>query len=165
VNLDSESPGTHGLIVLPDGSGSLQISLQFHLLYDWRFNANQFALAPSPLRLTARDFFQLNTCGHSPYVTSFLTRGWVCRLQLLLALASAVILGSESRGTQAHILLSLIRDPPPTWRARSPYLYPQEQGGPVILPGTGFLFLAFYDSQSYGGGIRTRFQTGINQLQ
>jgi hypothetical protein len=41
------------------------------LLYDWRFTANQFVLASSPLRLTARFFFsQLNTCGHSPYVTS-----------------------------------------------------------------------------------------------
>jgi hypothetical protein len=30
----------------------------------------------------------LNPCGYSPYVLSSLTRGWVCRLQLLLALAS-----------------------------------------------------------------------------
>jgi hypothetical protein len=35
-----------------------------------------------------------------------LTRGWVWRLQVLLALASAAILGSESRGTRDHILLS-----------------------------------------------------------
>jgi hypothetical protein len=34
-----------------------------------------------------------------------LTRAWVCRSQLLLILASAVILGSESRGTRDHILL------------------------------------------------------------
>jgi hypothetical protein len=27
------------------------------LLYDWRFTANQFVLASSPLRPTARDFF------------------------------------------------------------------------------------------------------------
>jgi hypothetical protein len=40
------------------------------------------------------------------------TRGRVCRLQLLLALASAVILRSESRGTRDHILLSQIRDFP-----------------------------------------------------
>jgi hypothetical protein len=39
-----------------------------------------------------------------------LTRGRVCRLQLLLAVASAVILGSESRGTRDHIILSQIRD-------------------------------------------------------
>jgi hypothetical protein len=36
----------------------------------------------------------------------------VCRLQLLLALTSAVILGSESHGTRGHILLSQIRDFP-----------------------------------------------------
>jgi hypothetical protein len=39
-----------------------------------------------------------------------LTRGWVCRLKLFLVLASAVIFGSESRGTRAHILLSQIQD-------------------------------------------------------
>jgi hypothetical protein len=41
-----------------------------------------------------------------------LTKERVCRLQLLLVLASAVILGSESRGTCDHILLSQIRDSP-----------------------------------------------------
>jgi hypothetical protein len=41
-----------------------------------------------------------------------LTRGRVCRLQLLLALASADILESESRGARDHILLSEIRDFP-----------------------------------------------------
>jgi hypothetical protein len=45
------------------------------LLYVWRFTANQFILAPHPLRLTTRIFSQLNTCGHSPYITSSLTRG------------------------------------------------------------------------------------------
>jgi hypothetical protein len=37
---------------------------------------------------------------------------WVCHLQLLLALASAFILGSKSHGTRDHILLSQIRDFP-----------------------------------------------------
>jgi hypothetical protein len=41
-----------------------------------------------------------------------LTRGRVCNLQLLLALASAVILGSVSGGTRDHILVSQIRDFP-----------------------------------------------------
>jgi hypothetical protein len=41
-----------------------------------------------------------------------LTRRRVCRLQLLLGLASTVIFGSESRGTRDHILLSDIRDFP-----------------------------------------------------
>jgi hypothetical protein len=39
-----------------------------------------------------------------------LTRGRVCCLQLLLALASAVIFGSESSRTRGHIFLSQIRD-------------------------------------------------------
>jgi hypothetical protein len=41
-----------------------------------------------------------------------LTRGRVCRLQLLLALASAVIFRSESLRTRGHIWLSQIRDFP-----------------------------------------------------
>jgi hypothetical protein len=41
-----------------------------------------------------------------------LTRGRVCRLQLLVALVSAAIFGSEPRRTRGHILLSQIRDFP-----------------------------------------------------
>jgi hypothetical protein len=44
------------------------------------------------------------------YVTYFLMRGCICRLELLLVLPSALILMSESRGTHDHILLSQIRD-------------------------------------------------------
>jgi hypothetical protein len=39
-------------------------------------------------------------------------REQVCHLQLLLVLASAVILGSESLGIRENILLSQIRDSP-----------------------------------------------------
>jgi hypothetical protein len=56
--------------------------------------------------------FQLNICGYSPYVPLSQTRGLVCRLQLLMTLASAVILRSESHGTYDHILLSQIEDSP-----------------------------------------------------
>jgi hypothetical protein len=83
------------------------------LLYDWRFNANQFVSARSPLRLTTSNFiFQLNICGYSPYATSSLMRAWVCRLQLLVVLASAFIHRSNSWGTHGHILLSQFRDSP-----------------------------------------------------
>jgi hypothetical protein len=64
-----------------------------------------------------------------------LTRGQVCRLQLLLVLSSALILGSESRGNHEQILLSQIRDPPLPGGPS-----PQEQSGPVIPPGTGLPF-------------------------
>jgi hypothetical protein len=87
------------------------LKLWSELFSDWRVTANHFVLATSSLRLTTSNFiFQLNTCGYSPYVTSSLTREWVCSLQLLLALASAVILRSESLGTHDDILLSQIRE-------------------------------------------------------
>jgi hypothetical protein len=65
------------------------------------------------LRLTSNNFiFKLNTCGYSPYVTSSLTTGCICRLQLLPVLARAVIHRFESCGTHDKILLSHIRDSP-----------------------------------------------------
>jgi hypothetical protein len=52
--------------------------------------------------------WQLQLCW---FGTPSLTRR-VCRLQLLLAFASAVIFGFESRRTRGHVLLSQIRDFP-----------------------------------------------------
>jgi hypothetical protein len=70
-------------------SGGIRPRLQSQsskLLYDWRFTANQFVLASSPLRLTTRDVFsQRNPCDISPYITSSLTRRWVCLLWICLA--------------------------------------------------------------------------------
>jgi hypothetical protein len=109
------------------------------LLYDWRFIANLFVLATSPLRLTTSDFiFQLNTRKRSPYVTSSLTRGWVCRLQLLLILASAVILRSESR--YDHILLSQIRDSPNLEGQVPVFISPRNRVNPLYPPALGSLF-------------------------
>jgi hypothetical protein len=47
---------------------------------------------------------------------------------------------------------------PPTWRARSPYLFPSGTGWPKAL---GSLFVASKDSQGYGGGILNRLHTGL----
>jgi hypothetical protein len=85
-------------------------------------------------------FLKLNICNYSPYVTSSLTRGRVCRYQLLLVLASRVILRTEVHGTHYLILLSQIRDSPkPGWLGLRVYI-PQERGGPVIPSDTGFPF-------------------------
>jgi hypothetical protein len=79
-------------------------------------------------------FFQLYTWFYKPYVTSSLTRGCICHLQLLLALASAVILKFEARGTHDYILLSKVWDFSNlegqvlvfiSLRKRVPQLYPQ----------------------------------------
>jgi hypothetical protein len=43
-------------------------------------------LGVKALETHVQNFFsQLNTCSHSPYITSSVTRGYVCHLQLLLA--------------------------------------------------------------------------------
>jgi hypothetical protein len=92
-------------------------------------------------------------------------RGSVCNLlvQLFLVLARAVTLGSKSRRIHDHILLSHLRLPQPGGPGPRIYI-PQEQGGPVIPPGTGFPFVASYDSQGFGGGILTRLHTGIQNF-
>jgi hypothetical protein len=103
-----------------------------------------FRLGDKPLETHGQYFFQLNNCGHCPYVKSSLTRGWVYHLY-----ASAVILRSESRGTHDHILLSQFGDSPnlegqvPVFishRNRVAQLYPQAPGSH---------FFASYDSQGY----------------
>jgi hypothetical protein len=85
---------------------------------------------PWPIFLLLDIFFgQLQICY---FVAPSLTRGRVCNLVLLQCLASAG-LWSESHGTQDYVIIQFLRLLP-TWRARSPYLYPKKQGGPVIPP-------------------------------
>jgi hypothetical protein len=58
-----------------DPTSTRDSELSSELISDWRFTANQFVLMISPLSLsTSNLFFQLNTCGCSPYVTSSLMR-------------------------------------------------------------------------------------------
>jgi hypothetical protein len=96
----------------------------------------KFVLAISPLRLATSNFIlQLNTCGYSPYVTSSLTRGWICRLQLLLVITSAVM--SESGGTHNHILLSHMETPAGTgWPSCSPRHWVPFSSSPTTLTAT-----------------------------
>jgi hypothetical protein len=105
--------------------------------------------------------FQLNTCGYSPYVTSSLMIGWVCRLQLLLVLASAVILELKSRGTHGHILLSDLRLPNLEGQVLV-FISPRNRVAQLYPRALGSLFLASYDSQGYVGSIRTRLHTGLH---
>jgi hypothetical protein len=67
-----------------------------NLLYDWQFTANQFVLASNPWD-SRPEFFQLNLCGNSPYVTSSLTRRWVC-------LSSSVRIALTARYWQFFLL-------------------------------------------------------------
>jgi hypothetical protein len=149
------------LYLLKGTTAYRSLTFQSELLYDRRFTANQFVLATSPVRLTTSNcIFQLNTCGYNPYVTSSLTRGWVCRLQLLLILASAVILGYEFRGTHYHILLSEIWDFRNLEGQLPALISPRNRMAQLYPQALGSLSVASYDTQGHGG-IRTRLQAGL----
>jgi hypothetical protein len=116
----------------------------------------------SPLRTTTRIFIlQLNICGYSPYVTSTLTRGWVCHLQLLQVLSSADILRSESRRIHDHILLSQIGDFPNLEDQDPVFIYPRSRVARLYPLALGSIFVTSYDSNGYGGGIRPRPHTDL----
>jgi hypothetical protein len=105
------------------------------------------------LGLRTRFLLLLDSCvfvevGHSDERTGL-------SLQLLLALASAAILGFEARGTRDHILLSQIRDFPNMEGLVPVFIPPRNRVAQLYSQALGSLFVAFYDSQSYGGGIRT----------
>jgi hypothetical protein len=82
----------------------------------------------------------------------FLTTGRVCHLQFLLAFASAVILGSEFRGTHDHILLSQIWDSPNLEGLVPVFITPTKR--------VSQLYLRLLRLTGYGGGIRTRLHGG-----
>jgi hypothetical protein len=72
---------------------------------------------------------------------------------------------SQIRGTRDHILLSEIRDSPIlevqvavfiSHRDRMSRLYPQALGP---------LFVASYNSQGYGGGMRSGLHTGFSTIR
>jgi hypothetical protein len=80
------------------------------------------------------------------------------------ALSSPVILGSWSHGTFGHILLSLVRDFPNLEGQVPVFISPQETRWPSYTPrpqALGFLFVASYDSQGYGGGTRPLVHAGF----
>jgi hypothetical protein len=92
---------------------------------------------------------QLRVC---LYGALSLTRGWVCCLLLLLALASAVIFGCEFRETRDHILLSQIRDFPfrrllRLAEVRWGYSTPPPHGIPV------YCRVLYYDRRSVGQSV------------
>jgi hypothetical protein len=78
-----------------------------------------------------------------------LTRERVSRLQLLPVLASAVILGSESRGTRDHILLSQILDSPTLESQVLVFIFPRNKVTQLYPQALGSLYFASFDSHVY----------------
>jgi hypothetical protein len=134
-----------------DVRDGLGMCVMFH---DWRFTANHFVLATSPLRLATCNFiFQLNTCGYSPYVTSSLTREGSGDYNCCWY-SPALSFPGQSLAGLMNTLCSLRFETVPIW-GPGPHIYvPQDHGGPIIPPGTGFVFRCLVDSQGYDEGIR-----------
>jgi hypothetical protein len=93
-----------------------------------------------------------------------LTRGRICRLQLQLVLARAVILWSETHRTHDRILLSQIGDSPNLEGHVPVFISPRNRVARLYPHSLGSLFIVSYDSQGYGGGIRTRLHGGVGCL-
>jgi hypothetical protein len=87
------------------------------------------------------------------------------RFVRLLALASSVILRSESRGTHDHILLSQIPDSRNLEGQTTLFISPRNRVARLYTQVLGSLFVASYDSQDYGGGIRPHLHTGSQSLK
>jgi hypothetical protein len=71
-----------------------------------------------------------------------------------------LILGSESLGTHDQILLFQIRDSPNLEDQVPLFVSPRNRVSQLYPAALGSLFVASYDSQGYGGGIRSRPRTG-----
>jgi hypothetical protein len=79
------------------------------------------------------------------------------RTGLSFAIARAVIRGSDSRGTHDHIIPSQIRDSPNLEGHVPVFISTRKNVAQLYSQALGSLFIASYDSQGYGRGIRTRF--------
>jgi hypothetical protein len=77
-----------------------------------------------------------------------------------LVLASTVILRSEFRWTHNHILLFQIRNSPNLEGQIPVFISPRNRVVQLYPQALGSLFVASYDSQGYGGGIRPLLHTG-----
>jgi hypothetical protein len=100
---------------------------------------------------------QLLVCS---YGAVSLTRERVCRLQLVLVLASAVNLGSESSGIRNHILVSQIRHYPILEGQVPVFIFPRNRVARFYPQALCSLSVAYHDSRGYGGDIRTPLHAG-----
>jgi hypothetical protein len=129
------------------------------LIYDRRSVGQSLFVSDSHLEPMTRFFFCV-TLRVSWCRGSSLTRGWACNLliHLLLGLAKAVTLGSKTRRTHGHILLSDMRLPQPGGPGPRIY-FPQEQVSPVMPPDTGLPFRRLLRLT----GIQTRLHTSLGR--
>jgi hypothetical protein len=135
-----ESPGPNSQLNCPSNSLNWTASLESYVMTDGQ--SASLSWNKAPIRVLWPDFYYHQTVAGLLMVglSLSLMRGQICCLQLLLLLASTVILRSKSRGTHYHILLSQIQDFPfhhLLWLAglRWRYLTPLPHGTSLYSPG------------------------------
>jgi hypothetical protein len=80
-------------------------------------------------------FRQLQVCY---FVAPSLTGGRVCNLQLLLVSPAQSCSGLSPAGARPYYIVPILETPPQPGGPGPRNYFPQEQGVPVIPPGTGF---------------------------
>jgi hypothetical protein len=93
------------------------------------------------------------------FVAPSLTRRRVCNLLLLMVLASAVPLESESRGTRPYFIVPILETPSNLEGQISVFISARNRVAQIYPRALGSLSVASYDSQGYGGGTLSRLHT------
>jgi hypothetical protein len=119
-----------GLRLAPFCSELRLTSFESVLLYDWRLTANQFVLATGPLRLTTSNFmFQLTLAVIVLMQHPHWREGGSVVYNCCRSSPAQPFSGPNSAALM--IIFPCLRfKAPPTWRDRSPYLYPPGKGCP-----------------------------------
>jgi hypothetical protein len=125
----------------------LKLKLKLKLIYDRRSVGQSVLVSGSHLEPMARFFSVLywqllvSCCGELS-----LTRGWICNLivQLLLGLARAVTLGTNSRRTQT-IFYCLIWHSPNLEGQVPVFMSPRNRVAQLYPPGTDYISVASYE--------------------
>jgi hypothetical protein len=134
----------------------LSSQLESELLYDWRFTANQFVLAPSPFRLTASIF------SNWTFAVIFLMQHSLWRedgsvvYNCCWTSAAKSFSGPSPAGLMAIFYCLRLQTPQPGGPGFRIYI-PQGQGGQVMSPGTGFPFRRLLRFS----GLRWRYLTPL----
>jgi hypothetical protein len=129
-----------------DRRGLSSICFKF---YDWRQSQSYVLVSCAHLGLRTRYLLLSVICGFVDVGRSLSDERTGLPFTIAAGLASAVILGSESRGTRDNILLPQIRDSPNLEGQVPVFITPRNRVAQLYPQALGSLFVASYDSQGY----------------
>jgi hypothetical protein len=150
-------------------SGGSSKMLKLKLIYDWQSVGHSVSVSGTRLG-AATNFsvslkFCLDTCGCVILYPSSLTRGRVCNLlyNCFWALPEQSLL-DRSPAELTAIFYCLICYSPNLEGQVPIFISPRNRVVQLYPRALGSLFVASYDSQSYGGGILTHLHTGLQNV-